>query len=142
MFYIPFAIAVLSSVLYHTFQKAISPTVNPVLSLLVTYAVAFLLSLLLFTIFPLRTTVLDGIKEMNWASVALAVGVVGLEAGFLLAYRGGWNLNLTAVASNVSAGLILIPLGIVLFKEKPSLINLMGVLVCIAGLIMINQRGS
>lgn len=79
---------------------------------------------------------------MNWASFSLALAIIGLEVGFLLAYRAGWHISLTGVATNVSAGLVLIPVGIVLFKEKPSLVNLAGVLVYILGLVMINSRGS
>jgi len=119
MFYAAFGISILSSVLYHTFQRAISPSVNPVLSLMGTYALAFVLSLLLFLFFPLRTSLSVGLKAVNWASFALALAIVGLEVGFLLAYRAGWHISLTGVATNVSAGLVLIPVGIVLFKEKP-----------------------
>ncbi len=140
MFYASFAIAVASSVLYHVFQKAISPSVNPALSLLVTYAVAFALSLPLLAAFPLRGSMGESFQALNWASFALALSIVGLEIGFLLAYRAGWDVSLTGVAANVAAALVLIPAGILLFKEKPSWVNLLGVFVCISGLILINWR--
>ncbi len=87
MFYLSFGIAILSSLLYHVFQKAISPAVNPVISLLVTYCVAFFLTLILFLVFPLKEGILPPIRQVNWASVALAVAIVGIEIEFLLAYR-------------------------------------------------------
>jgi drug/metabolite transporter (DMT)-like permease len=140
MYYLPFGIAVLSSVLYHTFQKATSSTVNPALGLLVTYVTAILITLLLFIVFPIRGSLADSIRQLNWASFALGLAIVGLEIGFLLAYRAGWSLNNTGVASNVTAALILLPTGILFFKERPSLLNILGVFVCIIGLVMINTR--
>lgn len=142
MFYLSFGIAIVSSLLYHVFQKAISPAVNPVISLLVTYCVAFLLTLLLFLVFPLKEGVLTSIKQVNWASVALAIAIVGLEIGFLLAYRVGWDVGLAGVATNVAAAILLVPTGLLLFKEQPTLINILGVGVCILGLVMVNLRGG
>jgi drug/metabolite transporter (DMT)-like permease len=77
---------------------------------------------------------------LNWASFALGLAIVGLEVGFLLAYRAGWNLNTTAVASNATAALVLLPTGILFFKERPSLVNIAGVFVCVLGLVMINMK--
>jgi drug/metabolite transporter (DMT)-like permease len=140
LFYASFGVAVFSSVLYHVFQRAIAPGVNPVISLMVTYLAALVLSALLLLLFPLRTPLLAAIRELNWASLALAVAIVGLEVGFLLAYRAGWNVSLAGVATNVAGALLLLPIGIAWFKERPSVINLLGVLVCVLGLWMVNAR--
>ncbi len=139
-FYLSFGIAVLASVLYHTFQKATSPAVNPAVGLTVTYLIALGLSAFLIIIFPLNGSIRDELRKVNWASLALGVALVGLEVGFLLAYRSGWNLSIAAVAANVAAALLLLPTGIVLFKERPSLINIAGVFVCIIGLVMVSTR--
>jgi len=39
---------------------------------------------------------------LNWTSFALAFAIAGVEIGFLLAYRAGWNISLGAIASNVA----------------------------------------
>lgn len=140
MFYLSFVIAIVSSVLYHVFQKGISPTANPVVSVLVTYLVAILLSLTLFYFYPLRSSPLAALRELNWASLALALAITGLEIGFLLAYRAGWDLSLAGIATNAAAAAVLLPLGLLLFRERPSALNIAGVLVCILGLLMINYR--
>ena len=80
------------------------------------------------------------LRQVNWASFALALAIVGLEIGFLLAYRAGWNIALTAAVSNVAVTLLLIPVGLLLFKEKVSLVNIFGVILCVAGLVLVNQR--
>ncbi|HLC03671.1 MAG TPA: hypothetical protein VJK02_11585 [Anaerolineales bacterium] len=140
LFYASFSLAVLSSVLYHVFQKATSPAVNPAIGLMVTYAVAFGLSGLLLLIYPLRVSLGDALKQVNWASVALAFSILGLELGFLLAYRVGWDIGIAAIAVNAAAGLVLLPTGALLFRERPTVLNLVGVVVCIVGLIMVNIR--
>jgi multidrug transporter EmrE-like cation transporter len=70
----------------------------------------------------------------------LGIAIIGLELGFLLAYRAGWNISLAGLVSNVIVGLVLLPVGLLLFQEKLTPLNLAGVVVCIAGLVMINWR--
>jgi uncharacterized membrane protein len=140
LFYASISLAVLSSVLYHVFQKATSSAVNPAIGLMVTYAVAFGLSTLLLLIYPLKSNVVAALRQVNWASVALAFSILGLELGFLLAYRAGWDISVAAIAANVAAGLALLPTGALLFRERPSIVNLVGVFVCIVGLIMVSVR--
>jgi multidrug transporter EmrE-like cation transporter len=82
----------------------------------------------------------DALRQVNWASVALAVSILGLELGFLLAYRAGWDISIAAIAVNAAAGLVLLPTGALLFRERPTTLNFLGVVVCIVGLIMINVR--
>jgi hypothetical protein len=117
MFYISFGVAIISSMLYHIFQKAISPGAHPVISLLVTYVVAFFLTLGLLIFFPLNKDLAAALRQINWASIALAIAIVGFEIGFLLAYRAGWDIGLAGVATNVAAAILLLPTGIILFKE-------------------------
>jgi drug/metabolite transporter (DMT)-like permease len=140
IFYGSFALAILSSVLYHIFQRAIAPGANPVVSLLITYLAAIVLSLLLFLVYPLKTTPSAALRQLNWATIALAIAIVGLELGFLLAYRAGWNISLAGVATNTAAALVLLPVGVAFFKERPTSLNLIGVVVCIAGLLMVNSH--
>jgi multidrug transporter EmrE-like cation transporter len=80
------------------------------------------------------------LKQLNWTSMALALGVVGLELGFLLAYRAGWNISLAALIANIAAALLLIVVGTIFFKEKVSVVNIVGVVVCVVGLIMVNFK--
>ena len=139
-FYLSIVVAILSSVLYHLFQKATSANINPAIGLIVTYLTALALCLPLLILFPLGSSVREAFRKLNWASFALGFAIVGLEVGFLLAYRAGWNVSLAGIASNTTAALILLPAGVLLFREKPALVNLLGVLVCILGLVMINLR--
>jgi len=140
LFYFSITLAIASSALYHFVAKSTPSNVNFTVSLLVTYAVAFVVTLFGFFFFPVTNGVTAELKQLNWASIGLAIAIVGIEFGFLLTYRAGWNLGIAAVLVNVVASLILVPVAIFLFKDKISWINILGILVCLAGLVMLNWK--
>jgi drug/metabolite transporter (DMT)-like permease len=140
LFYFSITLAICSSALYHFTAKSTPSHVNFTVSLLVTYAVAFLVTMIGFFFLPVTGSITAEIKQLNWASIALAIAVVGIEFGFLLTYRSGWNLGIAAVLVNVVASLILVPVAIFVFKDKISWINILGILVCLAGLVMLNWK--
>src|ERR671922_726241 len=140
LFYFSITLAIASSALYHFVAKSTPSNVNFTVSLLVTYAVAFIVTLVGFFYFPAKNGVVAEIKQLNWASIGLAIAIVGIEFGFLLTYRSGWNLGIAAVLVNVVASLILVPVAIFVFKDKISLVNILGILVCLVGLIMLNWK--
>jgi multidrug transporter EmrE-like cation transporter len=65
-----------------------------------------------------------------------------LELGFLLAYRAGWPISLAALLANVMVGMLLLPIGLVLLREKLSWVNLLGIAVCLAGIILVNIKST
>lgn len=140
LFYFSITLAICSSALYHFVAKSTPSNVNFTVSLLVTYAVAFIVTLFGFFFFPATEGIAVELKKLNWASIGLAIAVVGIEFGFLLVYRSGWNLGIAAVLTNVIASLILVPVAILLFKDNISWVNIAGILVCLAGLVMLNWK--
>ena len=139
LFYFSITLAICSSALYHFVAKSTPANVNFTVSLLVTYGVAFVATLFTFFFFPTSNVVAE-LKQLNWASVGLAVAVMGIEFGYLLMYRAGWNLGIAAVLVTVLAALILVPVAIFVFKDKISWVNIAGVIVCLAGLVMLNWK--
>ncbi len=140
LFYFSIILAICSSALYHFTAKSTPSNVNYTVSLLVTYGVAFIVVLFTFVFFPIKNGIAFELKQLNWASIGLASAIVGIEFGFLLTYRSGWNLGIAAVLVNVVASLILVPVAIFFFKDKISWINILGILVCLVGLVMLNWK--
>ena len=140
LFYFSISLAIASSALYHFTAKSTPSNVNFTVSLLVTYAVALVVTLFTFFFLPAKNGVMNEIKKLNWASIGLAIAIVGIEFGFLLTYRSGWNLGIAAVLVNVVASLILIPVAILFFKDKITWMNILGILVCLAGIVMLNWK--
>jgi drug/metabolite transporter (DMT)-like permease len=110
------------------------------IALVVTYSLALVITLLTTFFFPTPNGILAELKHLNWASFLMAFAIVGIEFGFLLVYRSGWNLGISAVLVNVIASLILLPVAFVLFKDKIAWVNVLGVFVCLVGLVMLNWK--
>jgi uncharacterized membrane protein len=133
------SLAALSTVLYNLYQKLTPSDANPALALSMTYGVSLAATLVLFAFYP---TASPGIafQKLNWASFALGLAIFGVEIGTLLAYRAGWQISLLAITVNVVASVALVLIGSLFFNEKLSLVNLLGILVCICGLVMVNFK--
>ncbi len=141
MYYFSLGLAIVASVAYHVTQKYIPAGANPMVSILVTYLASLGLGLVvLFTAYPVRDGLPAALRQLNWASVLLALALVGLELGFLLVYRSGWNISLATLIVNIAATLLLVPIGLWLFHEKVSAVNVIGIAVCLAGLVMVNWK--
>jgi multidrug transporter EmrE-like cation transporter len=140
LFYFSITLAICSSALYHFSAKSTPSNVNFTVSLLVTYAIAFAVTLFTFYFFPVSNGIAAELKHLNWASISLAIAIVGIEFGFLLVYRSGWNLGIAAVLTNVVASLILLPVAIFFFRDKISWVNIVGIFVCLVGLVMLNWK--
>jgi drug/metabolite transporter (DMT)-like permease len=140
LFYFSITLAICSSALYHFSAKSTPANVNFPISLIVTYLVALGITLLTAFFFPANNGLVFELKQLNWASFLLAIAIVGIEFGFLLVYRSGWNLGIAAVLVNVVASLILVPVAIFVFKSKISWVNILGILVCLIGLVMLNWK--
>lgn len=140
IYYFSISLAIFSSALYHFSAKSAPANINFSISLVVTYAVALGITVLAAFFFPASNGLSAELKQLNWASVLMAVAIVGIEFGFLMVYRSGWNLGIAAVLVNVVASLILLPVAIFLFKDKISWVNIAGIFVCLAGLVMLNWK--
>lgn len=140
LFYFSIILAILSSALYHFSAKSVPSNTNFAISLVITYAVALGITLITALLFPSQAGLIFELKQLNWSSFLLAIAIVGIEFGFLLTYRAGWNMGIAAVLVNVVASLILVPVAILIFKDKISLVNILGILVCLGGLVMLNWK--
>ncbi len=140
LFYFSITLAICSSALYHFSAKSVPSNINFAISLVVTYVVALGITIVTTFFFPAPNGLAFELRQLNWASFLLALAIVGIEFGFLLVYRSGWNLGIAAVLVNVVASLILLPVAIFFFKDKISWVNIVGIFVCLAGLIMLNWK--
>ena len=140
LFTLSFLLIVVSTVLYHVSQKSIAPNAHPVLSLLVTYGLAVAGTLLLLPFFPVGPPLAQAWRQLNWASATVGLSIVGVELGFLLAYRAGWRISMGSAAANAAVAVLLVPTGLLFFGERPSWSNVLGAALCLAGLLLVVTR--
>ena len=134
------AVAIGGNVLYHVSQKSIPSGAPPLLSLLVTYAVAFAATALLLPLSPEKLPSRDGLSRLNWSSVGVGVAIVAVELGILLAYRAGWRMSVASVTVNSALALVLVPVGVTVYRERLSAANVAGFVLCLAGLLLVARK--
>lgn len=140
MFYGAMALIVVSVTSYQLTQKAMPADANPFLSLALAYVFSLAVCLALLLFFPLRTGLGEALRQTNWATYALGLSVVGIEVGFLLAYRAGWQISSAPLVANALGALVLIPAGALLFSERVTPSQAAGILLCLVGLVLINRH--
>lgn len=141
MFMYVFSIVLIvgSNILYNICQKSTPQKANPFSALLITYLIAIILTVLAFYFQKTDKTFFQSLKELNWTSIGLGVAIVGLEFGYLMAYRAGWNISVGSLVANIILAVVLIPIGIFFYKEGFELHKVVGAILCITGLIIMNK---
>jgi multidrug transporter EmrE-like cation transporter len=134
------SVAIACTVAYHLVLKLTPAGVNPLLSLLVTYAFVTALFGVLLLASPDGFDWRQEARHLNWTAIALAVAIVGLDLGFLFLYRGGFEVSLGALVTQSSAAMLLLVIGMIVFREKISLANGAGMVLCLVGLWLVNRR--
>jgi len=138
-YYWPIIMVVVSNVAYHIVAKSTPVSINPLASLGITYLVGMIaVCMLYFLTSPIKSLATE-YGSLNWTSFALGLAIVGLEFGFLNMYKLGWNISIGALVASISVALILILIGILYYKEALTVPNLVGVLLCLAGLGLLNR---
>ena len=87
MYVFSIVLIVTSNILYNVCQKSTPQKANPFSALLITYLVAIILTGIALLVYKTDKTILQSFKELNWTSIVLGVAIVGLEFGYLMAYR-------------------------------------------------------
>ena len=137
--YVPIIIVVLSNTFYHVCAKSTPENLNPFASLSVTYLTGAAVSVLLYAATVKSPDLWVEYGKLHWSSFVLGVAVVGLEAGFLLMYRVGWAVSTGQVVSSIALAVVLIFVGFLFYKETITVSKIAGVLVCMAGLYLMNR---
>ena len=83
-------------------------------------------------------------KLNTFASLTVAyligLAIVGLEAGNILMYKAGWNISVGSLINNITVSIILLFVGLLLYKEKITPTQIAGIVLCLAGLVLVNRK--
>lgn len=133
------ALAIGATVAYHLVTKLMPAGANPIASLLVAYVAACLLCAAVLAVTPVTDGFRGHFVHVNWTAPAMAATVLLLDLGFILLYRGGFPVSLGALVTQSAAALALLLLGVLLFKDRLTLTNAVGVVLCLAGLWLVGR---
>ena len=136
----PIALVVISNTLYQVCAKSVPEGMNPLASLTVTYLVGAVVSCAMYFILNRNANLFREIRLTNWAPIVLGVVIVGLEVGFIYAFRAGWQISMAQIVSSAILAVILIFVGYLLYHEAITWNKIVGIIICLAGLVLINYR--
>ena len=135
----PLALVVLSNVFYQICTKSVPGDMDPLASLTVTYAVGAAASLILYFVLNKNADLFREYSRVNWAPFALGIVIVGLEVGYIYAYKAGWPVSTAQIVQAAILAVILIFVGSAVYKEAVTWNKIAGILICLVGLGLINM---
>ena len=122
---------------YNVCAKSTPQGVNSFASLTITYLIAAAASLIMFFVTGEQKNIWQEFSKANWTSAVLGIAVLALEFGYICIYRAGWKVSTASVIANIALACVLVFVGMLLYKETITLRQIIGMLVCAAGLYLI-----
>ena len=77
---------------------------------------------------------------MNFAPFLLGLVIVGLEIGSIYAYKAGWKISIFSIVQSAFLAIALLMVGSFLYHEALSWNKLVGIAICLLGLLLINLK--
>ena len=136
----PIALVVLSNIIYQICAKSLPTEINPLASLTITYLVAAASSAILYFALTKNPDIIHEYSKLNWVPFTFGLVLVGLEVGFIYAYKAGWPVSTASVVQSSFLAVALIIVGFLLYHETITWNKIAGVIICLIGLGLINYR--
>ena len=139
----PIGLVILSNIMYQVCAKEVPSEINAFASLTVTYTIAALASLIFF--FALGgsssgNSLIAEYGKINWAPFVLGIVIIGLEVGWIFAYKAGWEVSTGFIIQSSVLAIFLLILGLFLYHEALTWNKIAGVVICLIGLAIINLK--
>lgn len=135
----PIGLVILSNTVYQICAKSVPDKMNPFASLTVTYLVGAALSAVLYFLLNRGGNLIKEYTNLSWAPFALGISIVGLEVGFIYAYKVGWQVSTASIVQSAFLAVVLLLVGFFLYRESLSLNKIIGMIICLVGLYFINK---
>ncbi len=136
----PIALVILSNVVYQICAKSVPKEINPFASLTVTYIVGALASAILYFVLERNGNLIKEYNKLNWAPFVLGIVIVGLETGWIYAYKAGWQVSTGFIVQSAVLAVMLLVVGFFLYHEAFTWNKVVGVIICLIGLVFINFK--
>lgn len=135
----PIALVVACNVFYQIFAKDTPSDMDVMASVTVTYLVAAVCSIIMFFVMNRGGSLLHEYRKLNAAPFLLGVSVVGLETGYIYAFKAGWPVSTAQIVQSAFLALVLIFVGAALYHEAITPNKIIGIAICLVGLYFINR---
>ena len=135
-YYIPLLMVIGCNLGYHILSKSLPNNINPFIGLSATYGVAFLGSLILFAI--TKNTIYSNQKmNINIYNLLLGIVIIGVEGGYMLMYRAGWEVSKASLVANIVLSILLLFIVSIVFHDFVDIKKIAGIVLCVLGIALI-----
>lgn len=135
----PIALVIISNIIYQICAKEVPKDMDAMASMTATYLVGAVCSAVMFFIMNKGGSLLHEYTKINWAPILLGISVVGLEVGYIYAYKNGWAVSTLSIVQSAFLAVALIAVGALLYHEAITANKIIGIVVCLVGLYFINK---
>ena len=135
----PIALVIFSNIIYQICAKGVPKDMDAMASMTITYIVGAVCSTIMYFVMNRNGNLLQEYAKMNVAPVLLGISVVGLEVGFIYAYKNGWAVSTASIVQSAFLAVALIIVGAILYHEVITVNKVIGVVICLIGLYFINK---
>ena len=141
IYYLAPVLIIFGLVVYQIAQKSTDQNANPFVVVILAYLIGIAACIGGYFLFPRQDAeIVPMVRTAIWSAVGIGLGAAAIEIGFMLAYRAGWNLSLLPVWVNVCGAALLMLIGLIVFRESISIEKVIGILLCIGGLVLITLK--
>jgi len=140
-FNISIPVIIIGVLLYNVSQKSIPQNANALVAIASAYLIAFvscIVALFFNGEFKKGTSFFSGQKWLP--IILLGFSIIMIELGYLYAYRTGWKISTTSIIAGSFTTVALALIGILLYKEELTFINIIGIVLSLVGVILINYK--
>ena len=134
----PLVLAIAGTVVYHLAQKSVPESAAPFAVIAMAYLVGFVCAAgaVVMSGVPIAET-----ARVAWKpAVALGLGALIIEVGYLLAYRAGWPVSTVSLIAGVAVAAILLVVGLTVYREVLGPAQWAGLAFCVVGLALLLWR--
>ncbi len=136
----PIGMIVVANIIYNITTKETPQGANAFLSLSVTYGVAMVATFLIFFFTRKGESIGVAFGKLNWTSYLLGIAIIGLELGYIFAFRNGWQVNMTSIVANIILAISLVVVGFLLYHEKLTITQVIGIVLCLGRLVLVCKK--
>ena len=126
MHYFALALVLAAGLGYHMVSRGVPDGGNRFIGVGMAYVVGFIICMICFLFTK------QGSLAQEWQAISWHYFLIGM-------YHSGWQVSKAALTADVLVTSLLVLIGMLVFGEHLSLINLAGVLCCFAGVILLER---
>ncbi|MDO4173856.1 MAG: EamA family transporter [Eubacteriales bacterium] len=135
----PIALVVVSNIIYQICAKSVPKNMDAMASMTITYLVGAFCSAVMYFVMNKNGNLFQEYSKMNAAPILLGISVVGLEIGFIYAYKIGWPVSTASIVQSTFLAVALLIVGALIYHEAITWNKVVGMVICLIGLYFINR---